>query len=252
LGTGEPDRALSSAKGRTGKTALTNLVLPLAAAIATLALWDSFVVYPFKIFVVFLHELSHGLAAVASGGEIVRIELSFDQGGVCLTRGGSAFLILNAGYLGSLLWGALLLVVGTRSRQDRALVGFIGAVTLAITLIYVRSLFGFVYGVTTGSLLLLIAWLLPTGVSDALVKAVGMVSCLYAIWDIGSDALFRSIPESDAHALARLTGVPGVVWGGIWVVLAVGVTVQALIFVARSPGELRPAEPTPPPGKVRL
>ena len=42
-----------------------------------------------------------------TGGRIVAIGLSFDEGGVCQTRGGWPFVILNAGYLGSLFWGAL-------------------------------------------------------------------------------------------------------------------------------------------------
>ena len=54
---------------------------PLALAGAALLLWDTFVVYPFRVFVVFLHEISHGLAAVATGGSIVSIGLSFDEGG---------------------------------------------------------------------------------------------------------------------------------------------------------------------------
>ena len=43
----------------------------LGLAAVLLLLWDSFVVYPFRIFVVFLHEISHGLAAIATGGSIV-------------------------------------------------------------------------------------------------------------------------------------------------------------------------------------
>ena len=44
------------------------LLLPLGIALAALALWDTFLVYPFRLFVVFLHEISHGLAAVFTGG----------------------------------------------------------------------------------------------------------------------------------------------------------------------------------------
>ena len=43
-----------------------------------------------------------------------------DEGGVCLTRGGWPFLMLNAGYLGSLLWGALFLLLGARRRAGAA------------------------------------------------------------------------------------------------------------------------------------
>ena len=70
------------------------------------ALWDTAFVYPLKIFVVLLHEISHAAVAVATGGTIERIVLDPNQGGACYCPGGSAFLTLSAGYLGSLGWGA--------------------------------------------------------------------------------------------------------------------------------------------------
>ena len=76
------------------------------------------------------------------------IGLSFDEGGVCLTRGGWPFLILNAGYLGSLLWGALFLLLGGRRARARSVVGVVGLFTLAVTLVYVRTWFGFLYGLS--------------------------------------------------------------------------------------------------------
>ncbi|HSP06525.1 MAG TPA: M50 family metallopeptidase [Acidobacteriota bacterium] len=209
-------------------SAVKNLVIPIAAAIAVLLLWNTFVVYPLKIFVVFLHELSHGLAAVATGGSIQRIELSPQQGGVCYTAGGIQFFVLSAGYLGSLFWGALLLVLSSRTRMSRGIVGFLGALTLLVTLIYVRSLFGFAYGLLAGAGMLLIAVRLPEGVSDVLVKVIGVTSCLYAVWDIGSDVLTRSIPGSDASQLARITFVPAVIWGVVWILISIAVIVLAL------------------------
>jgi hypothetical protein len=115
--------------------------------------------------VVFLHEISHGLAAALTGGRIVAIGLTFDEGGVCVTDGGSRFLILNAGYLGSLFWGALFLVLSARTRWSREITGFIGVFVLVVTLLYVRSLFGFVYGLASGAALLVAAWKLPRDVN---------------------------------------------------------------------------------------
>lgn len=209
------------------------LWLPVGAALLALLLWDTPVVWPLRIFVVFLHELSHGLAAVATGGSIVRIELSPAEGGLCVTRGGSRFLTLSAGYLGSLAWGVLLLLAGARGRRDRAAVALLGLMTLGVTLVYVRSLFGFVYGAAAGAALLAVAWKLPAAASDAVLAVVGTVSCLYAVWDIASDVLLRDVPGSDANALGALTGIPGVVWGLFWVVTAVAVTAWALRTAAR-------------------
>ncbi len=210
------------------------LGVPLLLAVAAYLLWSTPVVWPLKIFVVFLHELSHGLAALVTGGSIQRIELSPAEGGLCVTAGGSRFLVLSAGYLGSLLWGALLLVAAVRSRRDRTMVAAIGLVVLAVTLLWVRTLFGFVWGLLAGAALLLVARYLPDAASDLVLKTLGVVSVLYAVWDIGSDTLARSVPSSDASALARLTGIPGVVWGVLWVALSVAVILLALRAAGRA------------------
>jgi hypothetical protein len=204
------------------------LVLPLALAAVALVFWGTFVVYPFRLFVVFLHEISHGLAAVATGGAIVSIGLSFDEGGVCRTRGGWPFLILNAGYLGSLLWGALFLLLGGRRTRARSVVGLVGAFTLAVTLVYVRTWFGFLYGLAAGLVLLAVAAKLKPAVSETLLAALGATSVLYAIWDVASDVLLRHSGESDAAALARLTGVPAILWGVAWIAVSVAVLVSVL------------------------
>ncbi len=212
------------------------VVLPLLLACAALAFWSSFLVYPFKIFVVFLHEVSHGLAALATGGSVRALGLTFEEGGVCVTEGGSRFLILNAGYLGSLFWGALLLVLALRTPRSREILGGIGAFTLLVTLLYVRSAFGLAYGLLTGAGLLLIAARLPRAASEVLLAAIAVVSCLYALVDVGSDLFVRSAPGSDASALAGLTHLPVLVWELLWVAVSAAILGVALRVLARDPG----------------
>lgn len=189
-----------------------------------LALWDTLLVYPFRLFVVFLHEISHGLAAVLTGGAIESIGLSFDEGGVCRTRGGSPFVILNAGYLGSLAWGALFLVAGERQKRARSVIAAIGLFTLVVTLVYVRTLFGFGYGLLAGFAFLAVAARLPPAVSEVLLATIGATSALYAVWDVATDVLLRHAPESDAAALAQLTHVPAAAWGLAWTLVSLAVT----------------------------
>ena len=59
--------------------------------------------------------------------------------------------------------------------------------------------------------------------SEVLLAAIGATSALYAVWDIASDVLFRHSRQSDAAALARLTGIPAIVWGVVWIAVSVGV-----------------------------
>ena len=201
----------------------SRLLLPLALAAAFVLLFDSVVVYPFRLFVVFLHEVGHGVAAVLTGGSGVSIGISPDEGGVCVTRGGIPFLVLNAGYLGSLLFGALFLLLGVRRRNARPVVGAIGVFTVAAALFYVRSWFGFGYTLAAGLLLVLVAARLRPAASEWALAAIGSMSMLYAVADVASDVVFRHPGASDAAALARLTGVPALVWGLLWIGLSLGV-----------------------------
>jgi hypothetical protein len=66
---------------------------------------------------------------------------------------------------------------------------------------------------------------LPRWVSEFALRTIGLCSCLYAILDIKSDCLDQRGCESDATALARMTHVPALVWGAIWIGVAVGVAI---------------------------
>lgn len=188
-------------------------------------LWESPVVYPLKILVVFLHEISHGAVAVATGGAIRRIVLTPDQGGLCVCPGGNALLTLSAGYLGSLAWGALLLTAARAPRRwaPRILAGA-GALLLALTVLYVRSLFGILFGLAFGGALLAGGRVLSARAAASALTALGLTSALYAILDIKSDVLDRPELASDARMLAELTGVPTLVWGALWIGIALGVS----------------------------
>lgn len=184
-------------------------------------LWDTVFVYPLKIFVVLLHETSHAMAAVATGGSIQRIVLDPREGGACYCPGGNAFLTLSAGYLGSLFWGGAM-IASARSRRVRAerVNAAIGGLVIALTLLYVRSGFGFAFGMAFGLALVGASRKAGVSVNRLLLLTLGLTSALYAILDIKSDILDRPELRSDASMLAELTGIPTLAWGLIWIAAA--------------------------------
>ena len=196
---------------------LTFLAGFTAYFVALWLLWPTPVVYPLKIFVVFLHELSHGLAALATGGHIESITLDWREGGETVSRGGNAFLTLSAGYLGSLLWGLLLAALArARGRIPGYTLLGLGALMLAVTVLFVRGGFGLIFGLAFGAALLGAGRWLPTAAARVTLTALGLTSALYALLDIRSDILERPGAASDAFMLAQLTGVPTLVWGVLW------------------------------------
>ncbi len=196
--------------------------------------WNSPVVYPLKIFVVLLHELSHAVATWATGGHVEGIVLDPREGGVTYSRGGIAFVSLSAGYLGSLLWGVLLVVAGYgRHARARAVVTLAGVAVLALAALQIRGGFGILFGVLCGAFLLLAAWKLPELWNRRILLVLGLTSCLYAILDIQSDILARPGQPSDAAMLAQLTGVPTLVWGVVWIGAALYVSWRLFVWAWR-------------------
>jgi len=184
-------------------------------------LWETPVVYPLKIFVVLLHEVSHAMIAVATGGYVEAITLDPMQGGACHCPGGNAFLTLSAGYLGSLVWGGLMLTAARTNRLKAEWVnGLIGGLVIGLTLLYVRNGFGFAFGLLFGLAMIAVARKLGDAVNRPLLLTLGLTSALYAILDIKSDVLDRPEVRSDAFMLAEITGVPTLVWGVVWIAVA--------------------------------
>jgi hypothetical protein len=200
-------------------------LLCLVAAI--FALWSTPLVTPLKILVVYFHELSHALAALLTGGSVERINVSPAQGGFAEIRGGNRFATLTAGYLGSLLLGVVLLLLALRSRWDRVVMGLLGAVTLLVTALYMRDLYTIGFGIVTGGLMLATAWWLPRALNDLVLRVIGVTSMIYVPYDIFDDTIRRSGLRSDARLLAEEIGGTTVIWGGIWLVIAMVVIVAS-------------------------
>lgn len=185
-------------------------------------LWGTGVVYPLKVLVVFFHEMSHGLAALVTGGEVHGIELSERIGGLASTQGGNRFFTASAGYLGSLIIGASILLLSSRTRFSKVIAVSLGAVLLGATLWLVRPVvgFGFIFGLVVALLFIAAGLFLHKDTNEFVLRIVGLTSCLYVVHDIKSDILDRPELKSDARTIAELTGVPTLVWGVLWLVTA--------------------------------
>lgn len=207
----------------------------LGVFVVVALLWRTPVVAPLKILVVLLHEISHGLAAVLTGGEISHIEVNANQGGVAYTRGGSRFAILSAGYLGSMFWGGVIVLLAARTRYDRAMSIGIGLAVGIITLLFIRSWFGFGFAIFFSIAMVAAGWKLSHDANELILKTIGVTSLLYAPLDIFDDVIARTGIGSDADKLAELTHLPSVLWGTIWIALSLAATAVFFYLSVRKP-----------------
>lgn len=224
------------------------VALSIATVLLALFFWNTPLLLPVKLFVVLLHEISHGVAALLTGGSVERLVVSHDEGGLAFTRGGSRFLILSAGYLGSALWGALFMrLAWAAPRRRRLLVQGSALLLLGIALFYGRDLFTLAYLALAAGALWLIGWRGGPRIQMATLWLLGTFSCLYAVIDIGTDILangpLAGIPLiggatsiNDAQMLASVTLLPAFFWGLLWSGVALAIFGWSLASLARRGG----------------
>ncbi|ATF19297.1 M50 family metallopeptidase [Phaeobacter gallaeciensis] len=192
-------------------------------------LWSTPAVLPLRILTVFLHETSHAIVTLATGGEVLNLTIDPYEGGSVTARGGNRFLMLSAGYTGSLLIGAALFVIALRTDWDRKVLALFGALMLLVAAIYIRDLFALGFTLVTGALMLATARYLSLAVNDLILRIIGISSMIYAPLDIWDDTIARSYLRSDARMMAEEIGGTTVIWGALWLMISlamIGVTLR--------------------------
>ena len=114
-------------------------MLLLAAAIVAVCMFVPYgylAVYPFQLFGTFIHEAGHALAAVMTGGEVQSMVVNLDTSGYVKRLGGNGPIVASAGYMASVIVGALLLFLGRKPKWAKPTLVVLGVSTLVITALF--------------------------------------------------------------------------------------------------------------------
>jgi len=234
----------------------------LLAAILSIALWfipfAEILSYPFRIFVTFIHEGGHALAALATGNSVQSLSVAMNGSGeTYTTKGGliSQMVVSSAGYLGAMTYGALLLVLIRRSVAARLVLVGSAAVVFALTTIFgvVKPIMAGTWGTLGGLPFTLAAGLIISAglfavarfasarVATFLVSFLAVQCVLNALLDLKT-VFFLSSPfvttvPTDAVNMANATGIPALFWSVLWIatsVLILAVAVRQYVGSRRS------------------
>ncbi|MEW6507544.1 MAG: M50 family metallopeptidase [Bacteroidota bacterium] len=189
--------------------------------IAVLLLWETPIIYPIKLMVILFHEISHGFAAILTGGKVIDLSIELDLSGVCHIEDGNQIAIASAGYIGSFLFGMILFYSSLNRIFSKVFLPVIFG--LIIIFLINSSKNEYLILITSGLvlLLLLIIFVLPSLISDIVLKTLGIISCFYIVLDIKQDIFDSTDYYSDAYILAELTGINQMFWGLLWLVIAI-------------------------------
>jgi hypothetical protein len=218
----------------------------LTAAVLSIVLWfipfAEILTYPFRIFVTFIHEGGHAIAAVLTGNSVESLSIATNASGETYTSQGGTFsqmFVASAGYLGAMAYGALLLVLIRKAIAARVVLIGSAALVFALTLIYglikpavsgvVSSALPFTIlaGTLLAAGLILLAKYASARVATFFVSFLAVQCVLNALLDLKT-VFFLSSPfapsvPTDAVNMANATHIPAFFWAVAWIAIAVGI-----------------------------
>ncbi len=239
----------------------------LAAAAISIVLWfipfAEVLTYPFRIFVTFIHEGGHAIAALLTGNSVGSLSVAMNASGeTYTTRGGllSQAFVASAGYIGSMAYGALLLVLIRKAVAARVVLLGSAAIIFGLTLIYGILSPLYYWGALSG---IPFTFLAGTLISLGLVAVAKFASAKLAIFFVSFLAVqcilnalldlktvfflsspFKPSVPTDAVNMAAATGLPAIFWAFLWILIALLILFLSMrIYVVTRDSRVQPDLP---------
>lgn len=235
------------------------------ALLASLLLWNlpfgGVLQYPFKLLATWLHEMSHGLAMVVTGVGFEHVTIYRDTSGLAYGSNEAGSLgravIAAAGYMGTPLWGATLLVVTPNGRLARWALLVLAALLIGTALTVIGIPDGDTFGPwavgAIGGACAAAALAVPARWRLAIAHFIAAQSCVNSILDIRvllrpSQVVGGKVAgASDAHNMAAATfGTTAMwavwLWAIVWLLWSLAVLYVALrVSGGRALAQVAPA-----------
>ncbi|CAE6376122.1 unnamed protein product [Rhizoctonia solani] len=229
-----------------GWVALVNAESVTIGVVVISALWHipgaRTLINPLKLFTIGWHELCHMAAAIFTGGRITSISIDPNTGGCTRVEGGHPPTILAAGYFGSTLIGAGL-VVASWDTLAAKIASFPVAIGLAVPLILVRDVFTIILIVIYEALLIGFWFINHADALRYYCLFLGIMSIFFVVWDFTDDRFFKKLNDSDATQFSLLyPKVPPHYWATGWLIFSslvfIGMLLLGIAVFKRTPDEM--------------
>ncbi|TDC14443.1 M50 family peptidase [Kribbella albertanoniae] len=187
------------------------------------------------------HEGAHGLIAALVGRKLSGIRLHSDTSGVTVSRGKPTgvgmIAVLLAGYPGPALFGLAAAFTLSRGYAVALLWGLLLA--LVILLLQIRNLYGLWSVVVFGAVVFGVTWWGTPSVQSAFAHLLTwflLLAAPRAVVELQQSRRGGQGRSSDADQLRRLTGVPAVMWVGVFGLVALACLALGVIWSGVIPG----------------
>ncbi len=215
----------TSGNNQTEGISLQSLMLQMMLLCAVFYLWSSPVLHPIKLMVVLFHEMSHGLMALLTGGDVISIVITSDEGGACETEGGIEAAIVSAGYLGSMFVGGMVLYLSRSKQAVPVAFGMLTLLMVAAVATVLRDDYSRTFASCLAGGFIFLGFITPPAFGAFFLRAIGTFTCVYSLFDIYWDVLADHGEEvmmmNDATAFSQITGADPHLVGMMWMLASV-------------------------------
>ncbi|MBL4942034.1 MAG: M50 family metallopeptidase [Colwellia sp.] len=174
---------------------------------------------PFNWLETYFHEISHGIAAILTGGSVLRIQLFVNGSGLCTTQGGIGFVISFFGYAGATLWGwGIYKLASAHQRTAQIFSGVIFVLLISSIIFWGRDLLTWFILAVLAIIFLLTIKLQKIHYLQRLMQLFGLLILLNSLFS--PSYLLDGRHLGDGAALASMTFIPEFVWVLIWFSIA--------------------------------
>lgn len=191
-----------------------------------LPFWN-YILYPVNLIVTFLHEFWHAFFAFITGWSVSSIQVNSNGSGVAYTAGGWRSFVLMWGYIGSAVFGNLLLHYWLKSdKMAENIMYWLGWLMIFCAIVFFGSIMSSILLIWIGSALIYITK--KFDYDSVVLSFLGLASIFHIIAD------FRVGPSSDLAKFSEIfIIIPQFVWMYVWLAIVVWLFVYNLKLILK-------------------
>jgi hypothetical protein len=211
---------------------------------AFVVLWNHIIVSPFKELSSIFHKFGHALSSAVFEYGVEAFSTTFENNGDVVFTAHSwmtSFIIANSGYISSILFSILILFL-KKTAVKKYMVGGITILYLIFSIIFTPSVSALAISMSFGVIAIVLLMIGKDSLNELMLDIISMSLAAYVIFDTFVDTILLILngqlsimknwsqqPPADIVKLSELTGFPAVVWGLIWLAIAV-ISVNMLLL----------------------
>ncbi len=201
---------------------------------------------PVNQFVIMIHECSHAIVALLTGGHpaVTIVPDGLGHGGLTQTNGGWLFFSAQAGYLGTAVFGCLLIWLGQFPKYSKYILMGIGGLMILSSLIFITpaifsasflsGLLSMIWGLLMGVACIYMGKKLSPILANLVLLFLAVQTALNSVslaWVLVPHALgLAGAGFTDATIMAQYFFLPAIVWALWWIILSLAMLFFTLKF----------------------